>query len=190
MPSLCVSHMDTLRQWAVGIAVLVGFMFSLIWFGEAFRANMLLFALLWVATPIFACFLCRRSISACFTLAGLRRLQGVLMAIAIAISFAMFAHHDKVRNQIGKRFVEGYTYWRAEPEIDDSGREYYPGDDWTAKNRTGRWGLQLFGLAVLGAVFALPALTWRATNSVIYTREAECIFTTDGKRIETYESEG
>lgn len=178
-----------MRQWAIGIAVFTAFVFGLIWFGDAFRANMLLFATVWVVTPIFACFLHRRAVSACFTLSGLRRLRGVLMAIVIAISFAMFANHDQVRNRVGKRFVEGYTNWRAEPEIDDYGREYYPEDDWTAKNRTGRLGLELFGLMMLGAVFGLPALTWTATNSAICKREAECIFTADGKRIETHESD-
>ena len=165
--------MDTIKQWLIGIAVLVAFLFGVMWFGEAFRANMLLFALLWVAIPIFACFLGRSSVSGCFTLAGLRRLQGVLMAVAIAISFAMFAHHNQIRNRVGTSFVEGYKYWRAEPEVDDYGQQYYPGDEWTAKNRSGRWGLELFGLAMLGAVFGLPAITWKATNSAIYRREAE-----------------
>jgi len=181
--------MDTLKQWTIGIAVLVGFVFGLMWFGEAFRADMLLFALLWVATPVFAWFLRRRSISACFTLAGLRRLQGVLMAVVITISFMMFAHHDEARNRIGERFVEGYSYWRAETEFDDYGREYYPGDHWTGKNRAGRWGLGLFELAMLGAWIGLPTLTWGATNSAIYKRQAECVLTMDGKRIETYESD-
>src|SRR5438552_10758989 len=179
--------MDTLKQWAIGIAVLVGLGFGLTWFGEAFRADMLLFALLWVATPVFACFLRRRSISACFTLGGLRRLQGVLMAVVIAISFAMFVHRDQVRNRIGKRFVERYAYWRAGLEIDEDGRQFYPGDHWTAKNRTGRRGLRLFGLAMFGAWFGLPTVTWRATNSAIYKREAECELTMDGKRAETHE---
>src|SRR2546425_1255860 len=115
-------NMDTLKQWAIGIAVLPEFLFGLMWFGEAFRANMLLFTLLWFAPLVFACLLHHRSISACFTLGGLRRLQGVLMAVVIAISFAMFAHHDQVRNRIGERFVEGYSYWRAETEVDDYGR--------------------------------------------------------------------
>lgn len=186
---LTFANMKTLiKKWAIGFALLVGFVFGLMWFGDAFRANMLLFALLWVATPISACSLSLRSVSASFTIAGLRRVQGVLMAVAIAISFAMFAHDDQVRNRIGTRFVEGYTYWRAEPEIDDYGRPYYPGDDWTAKNRSGRWGLQLFGLALLAAVFGLPAVTWKATNAAIYKKEAECLFTADGKRVETYES--
>jgi len=178
--------MDTIKEWAIGIVAFVALMFGAAWFGEAFRANMLLFALLWLATPIIACFLRRRSLSACFTLAGLRRLRGVLMAVVVAISFAMFAHRDQVRNRTGKRFVEGYKHWRAEPEIDDYGREYYPGDHWSAKNRTGRWGLELFELALLGAVFGLPALTWKASNSAISKREADCEVTMDGKRIETY----
>src|SRR5262249_58828089 len=105
------------------------------------------------------------------------------MTVAIAISIAMFAHDDQVRNRIGTRFVEGYTYWRAEPEIDDYGQLYYPGDNWTAKNRSGRWGLQLFMLALLAAMFGLPAVTWKATNAAIYKKEAECLFTADGKRV-------
>jgi hypothetical protein len=89
------------------------------------------------------------------------------MAVVVAISFAMFAHHDKVRNHFGKRFVEGYVYWRAETEIDDDGREYYPGDNWTSKSSTGRWTVRLFSLGLWVAVFAVPALTWQATKSAI-----------------------
>jgi hypothetical protein len=180
-----------IKQWVIGISGVIGLVYGLMLFGDAFRAYTLPFALLWIAVPIFACFLGRRSISACFTLAGLRRLQTTLMIVVVALSFGTFAAWDHVRNQFGRHFVQGYRYWRAEPDVDDNGQMYYPGDGWTAKNRSGRWGVELFGLAVLVGVFALPALTLWATRYAIYKKKAQCVFTSDGngfKLVETYET--
>jgi hypothetical protein len=151
----------------VGIAVLLVLGFFIYCCGALFRANVPAFALLWVAAPLLACLLHRRTVAACFTLKGLRSVQGVLLAVVICISVAMFAHRDKLRNRFGERFIEGYQHWRAETEIDDEGREYYPGDEWEAKNLSGRWAVGLFGLGLLVAVIALPVVTWRASKSAI-----------------------
>jgi hypothetical protein len=172
----------------VGIAWFVGFIYGLILFGDAFRAYTPLFAVIWLAAPIGAFLLHRKSVAECFTLNGMRWVQGILIAVAAAISFAMFANHDQVRNKIGRRYVEGYRYWRAEPEIDDSGQPYYPGDNWSAKNSAGRWGLNLFGLGLLVGVFAVPAGTWKISAAAINRKRHELVHTMEGTVIETYES--
>src|SRR6476620_9526409 len=123
---------------------------------------MLLLALLWIAAPIFAYFLNRQSLSSWFTLTGMRRVQVVLMIVVIAISFSMFGDHDKVRNQVGKSFVEGYSYRTHRPAEEEEPDHYvgfptYPGDDWmVVKNPAGEWGLRAFELLLMVLVFALP----------------------------------
>ena len=177
------------KQWVFGILGVLGFLgflYGILLFGEAFRAYTVPFAAVWVAVPVFACFLRRQNLLASFTLSGLRYVQTALMVVVVALSFAMFSCSDHVRNQFGRHAVQGYHYWRGDIDVDDYGRSYYVGDEWTATTRAGRWVLHLFEWLVFAGVFALPAITLKATQSAIYKKEAECAFTTDGKRIEPY----
>jgi hypothetical protein len=166
-------------MWAVIGGSLIALGFGLKLFGEAFRSNTLLFALLWIAAPIFAYFLNRRSLFSCFTLTGMRRIQVVLMIVVIAISFAMFGGHYIVRNQIGERFVEGYRSWTHRPADGEEPDPYapnptYPGDDWmVVKNPAGEWGLMAFELLLMVAVFAFPVITWKASDAAIHRVEEE-----------------
>jgi hypothetical protein len=51
---------SNVKQWIFGILGVVGFFFGLMLFRDAFRTYTALFAVIWVAIPIFACFLRRR----------------------------------------------------------------------------------------------------------------------------------
>ncbi|MFN2475311.1 MAG: hypothetical protein ABR526_03100 [Chthoniobacterales bacterium] len=109
-----------------------------------------------------------------------------MMVGVVTISFAMFACHDDVRNKFGRYYAQGYRNWRGETDSDDYGRPYYAGDEWTAATATGRRLVTLFEYAVFAGVFALPALTLKAARVAIRRKEAECSYTADGKRLETY----
>src|SRR5258706_12464422 len=87
-----------------GVLGVISFVVGIYLLGYIFRAYTLPFAFLWVATPMFAFLLRHRSVSACFTLLGLRRIQVTLMVVVVALSFIMFAHLDHVRNGVGLRF--------------------------------------------------------------------------------------
>jgi hypothetical protein len=159
-------------------ALLIAFVIGLRLFGDAFRSNALPFALLWIAAPIFAYFLKRQSLSSWFTLTGMRRVQVVLMTVVIAISFTMFFGDYIVRNQIGGRFVEGYRSWTHRPSEEEL--EYdpyapfptYAGDDWMVeKNPAGEWGLQAFQLLLMVLAFALPVITWKASEAAVERME-------------------
>jgi len=165
--------LDTLQDWAIGSSVVVATVFGAFWIGSAIRSRPLLFTLLWIGSSLLPCGLMSHSVSACFTMTGLRRVQVGLMVTVVVLSFAIFVNGGHVRNDVGERFVEGYRHWPAEPRIDDDGREYDPGDDWSAESRSGRRGLSLLGWGILGAAFAFPALTWKITKSVIKRRSAE-----------------
>jgi hypothetical protein len=65
------------------------------------------------------------------------------MIVVVAISFAMFACRDRVRNHFGKYFVQGYRYRRGETDYNDYGQPFYGGDEWTATNGSGRWAVEL-----------------------------------------------
>jgi len=161
---------NQLKQCMIGIASLAAFFLGIPWFGDEFRANMPLFVLLWIACPVAAWSLCLSFLSANFTLVGLRHLQGILMTVAVVISFALFAHLREVRNYLGLHFAEGYRHWQVEPEDDDDG------DRWTAKNSFARLALTVLPFGLLGAAFALPALTWKASKSAIRNKEAQGSF--------------
>lgn len=101
------------------------------------------------------------------------------MAVVFFISFAMFADFNEVRNRFGQRFVAGYHHWEV-----GVGTEDYA-DIWATKRPSGRWGLELFEFALVLGMIGLPAVTWKAATSAIYKKEAECVYTDDGKRTET-----
>jgi len=65
------------------------------------------------------------------------------MIVVVAISFAMFACRDHVRNHFGKYFAQGYRNWRGETDYNDYGQPFYGGDEWTATNRSQRWAVEL-----------------------------------------------
>jgi hypothetical protein len=161
------------KQWVFGILGVVGVIYGLMLFGDAFRAYTTPFAVVWIAIPIFACFLRRQSLLASFTLSGLRRLQTAFIVVVLALSFTMFVGHDHIRNQFGRHYVQGYHYWRGQTDEDDYGRPYYVGDEWTAITRSGRWLVSLFEWVVFAGVFALPAITLKATGAAIDKKEAE-----------------
>ena len=61
---------------------------------------------------------------------------------------------------------------------------------WTAKTRQGRWSVGLFELLIFAGIFALPIITMKATSRAIYKKRGGCVFTSDGKIVETYETNG
>jgi hypothetical protein len=168
-----------IKQWASGIAmalagvlgyaafslVFAGALTGIVLLGDLLWANISLFALflLWIAAPVCACFLRRRGVAACFTLFGLRRLQGILMAVVISSSFVMITHRHEVKNYLGRRFFEGYRHWWVEPESDQDS-----GERWTVKHSSAEWALGLLPLGLLAAAIALPVLTWKASRSAVY----------------------
>ena len=176
------------KELVLGIIGLVVLCIAAALLGEAFRAYTLFFVGLWIAVPVFACLLLRAGVRDSFTLAGLRRVRPLLMTLVVVISFAMFACLDTVRNRFGKHYIQGYSYWLAEPEEDDTGRMYYPGDHWTAKTSSGRWAIALLNCLIYASIVGLPTITWKASSAAINKKESECRFTADGKRIETYET--
>ncbi|MCX7006537.1 MAG: hypothetical protein NTY53_04690, partial [Kiritimatiellaeota bacterium] len=135
---------SNVKQWILGIVGVVAFIYGLKLFGDAFRAYTAPFATIWAAIPISACFLYRQNVLASFTLSGLRRAQIALMVVVVALSFAMFACRDHVRNKFGRHYVQGYNYWRGETDVDELGQPYYVGDEWTATTPMGQRVVTLF----------------------------------------------
>lgn len=160
------------KELALGIVLYFGFPLGLVIFAVIFEAFTLSLAVIWLAAPLGTGLLNLRSVSACFTLTGIRRLRGIVMVAVVTTSalmcLAIVYRPDLIRNPIGRRFVQGYRTWQAEPEVGDD-----PVDRWTATNRSGRWGLQFFELTIFAAGFILPALTWKASSSAIIKKKSE-----------------
>ncbi len=156
----------TLKDWIAGIAGLVVLLVAARMLGEAFRAYTLLFMLGWVALPAVACLLNHRSLMACFTVVGLRRVRVILMILVVAISFAVFGHGDDFRNRFGRQFVTGYVYWPREVTDDD-----YSDPPWTAENFSGRLAVHLFEWTLLVGVFGLPFVVWKGADSAISRKQ-------------------
>ena len=56
------------------------------------------------------------------------------------------------------------------------------------KNPAGEWGLQAFGLLLLVLVFALPVITWKASEAAIRRVEQE-VFLSKGPPVEEEEED-
>jgi hypothetical protein len=158
----------------VGCLWLVGISLSLVLVFMALERYTLLLAAVWLVVPVSACLMNHSSVSASFTLKGLKQVQAILMIIVVVISIFMclsiLTRPDVIRNPIGKRFVAGYRTWQEEPDVG-----YEPVDKWTAATSSGKWGLILFELAVFAAGFAFPAITREALRKAISKRKADDI---------------
>ena len=140
-------------------------------YGEAFRTHTLLFSIIWLLIPLFSCLMGIKEVFSYFDAKCLRNVRVAFMVLVVAISVSMMFDFDHVRNSVGKRYVEGYESWRGDTDVDDNGQEYYTGDEWTARNRLGRWGLKLLSFGSLIGCFLFPTVTYKATTALIHKRE-------------------
>lgn len=149
----------TVLSWLVGLIALAAAAIFFSLFGEAFRKHTLLFLLLWAFFP-FTPFLLRSDWLG-FSLgpSQLRKARIVFVTLAGLFSLCIFAHGDYLRDELGKRCVQGYSVLYYE----DSGDEGQPGvsrevfaDHWYAKVLL--WALDLvLILLCIGEAWA----TWR-----------------------------
>lgn len=107
--------------------------------GQFFRAHMPVFMFLWFFMPAVAYWLNTQPILSTFSISSLKVARAFLFGVVIAISFASFAHFDRIRDSLGQRFVEGY-----EVSYDEDTDEY--GRPTTATNVSMEHGYSKFGL--------------------------------------------
>jgi hypothetical protein len=157
--------MRQILHWAV-VALLIFTAFAGIFVaGEMFRAHMGFFIFVWILCPIVAVWLASDRVRGTFTLSGLKAARNILMAIAVSISIGSFAHYEKIRDAVGRRFVSGYYVTYVEDE-DDEGRPFRASvphsDHWYT-----RVALDLAEVCILGAWVTLPMITWRMANRAV-----------------------
>src|ERR1035441_6455636 len=110
---------------------------ALLLFGEAFRAHVLMFALIWISIPPIALFF---YVAACFlplTIKELRFHRAVLMTAVILISCAMLMSSEELLNHIDTNASASLLRWRI---------------------------LQWLALA---GVFVFPFITWYIMTAVV-----------------------
>lgn len=140
---------------AVGIAIML--------FGEAFRAHIFLFLAIWLFLPALSVVIRKWGI---FEAKNLRQLRTGFMIFVVAISWYVFIGWDDIRNHIGKNYIDGYRHWTIETGENDNGETTY-GQDWTAKNASGRRVLNVLQVLALILAVGSPVITWKGLESAI-----------------------
>ena len=85
--------------------------------------------------------------------------------VVVSISFASFSHYDRIRDSLGKQFVDGYEVGYYE-DTDEYGRLFRAADVST-QHWYSRFGLWLFEWVFLGMCLALPYVTWRLASRAV-----------------------
>jgi hypothetical protein len=157
--------MRPILHWAV-VAVLISTAFAGIFVaGEVFRAHKGFFIFVWVLCPIVSVWLASNRVRGTFTLAGLKAVRNILMAVVVSISILSFANYERIRDAVGRRFVSGYYATYVEDE-DDEGRPFRVSVPHTDHWYT-RVALDLAEFCILGAWVTLPVITWRTANRAV-----------------------
>ena len=157
-------------------------------FGELSWDHPLALGAVWAIATVCAVILNLPSVASWLTVCGMRTARIAIMCVVVVISGITFFRIDQLRDQFGRHFVKGYSHWRADPEVDDTGKLYYPGDNWSAPNESGQRMIKSFGWILFIAIFALPLVSWKASTRACENKRSACLFRSDGVLIETYES--
>jgi hypothetical protein len=157
--------MKRLFHWAVvTVLILVG-IWGLGVYGDSFRSHTAFFLILWALLPVIAQWIGTKRIRTAYTVFGLEVMRNILTGIAVAVAFGAFTFHDRIRDAVGHRFVDGYSVTYYE-DTDDSGRPYRASEPHTAHwySRLGLWSFECF---LLGACGLIPAITWTGANNAV-----------------------
>jgi hypothetical protein len=176
------------KDWTIGILSIVAIFFGIMWLGDSFRAHTLLYTIIWIATPICCSLLKKDRVSGYFTLEGLKSARAMIVTASAIIAFLFFACRDDVRAQFGMKYVSGFRYWAGDMDTDENGSEYYTGDRWSAKTKSGTFAVWILEGTVLISIFAIPTITWKVGATAINRRREQCTQNEFGEYIETHKS--
>lgn len=157
--------MRTVFHWIMIASLLVLGLWAVVIFGQLFRSHMTEFLLLWFFIPVVAFWLNTNPVRYYLSISSLKIARTILFGVVIVLSFASFAHYDRVRDYLGQQFVEGYEVKYYE-DSDDNGRPTTAADVST-EHWYSRFGLWLFEWIFLGACVVLPYVTWRASSRAV-----------------------
>lgn len=153
-----------------GLLLVVGLLIIAGLAGELFRAYPAGFFIIWIAIPtfttIFRCSKYKDSLSKKFS----KWIRTISVSLAIGISFCIFVHFDKIRDEIGHEYIKGYDseYY---PDADDYGRPAQGVRVYTS-HWFGKFILWLFEWLYIILCIAIPIVTWKQC-SVIYDKAQE-----------------
>ena len=157
--------MQQVLRWLVaGFLVVMGF-WAIFAYGELFRAHTLAFLLFWFILPSAGFGLRSRLARSALSVRSMRIVRNFLLGLSIAISFAAFAHYERIRDALGHKLVSGY-YVSYYEDTDDSGRAYRASDPHT-EHWYSRVGIWLAEWLFLAACAGLPYITWRVADQAV-----------------------
>jgi hypothetical protein len=154
----------------VGIFLLIGLFILATFVGEFYRANPMIFYILWLAIPIgIAIFQYSRK-SHHISKKTSKWIRTIAIALTVGISFCLFAHYDDIRDNIGHQNIKGY-HSEYYPDVDEYGRPAR-GVNINTNHWYGGFILWVFEWGFLILCIAIPIITWKQCTK-IYERLPE-----------------
>lgn len=159
-----------LPGWLGVVVFLFVLLVVLPFIGDVFRRIPLAIFFLWISCPCLAWGLRLVSLDEWLTPHGYGRARGVLVGLAVVISFHFFAHYDYLRDHLADKYLDGYSVYYYE-DVDEFGRPYRASDA-TAHGFFGKAILYFSQWVMIGMAIGIPVLTWRIASTSIDIAEA------------------
>lgn len=164
---------NKLPRWACGscfyLALILVLIVVLSLFREAFWAFPIVFAAIWILTPLVLGMLSGSTLAKRLSPKTAIRLRGFSFAASILISFAFFAAFNHVRDRVGYMFVEGYRSYNY-ADATDYGADTVNVGVLTA-HWYSRWLLRLAEWGYLALCFGAPFWTWASGSRLVKSVE-------------------
>ncbi len=154
----------------VGILLLFGFFILVGFVGELYRANSLIFYILWLTIPIGITIFQNSKKSHHISKRTSKWIRTIAIVLTVGISFCIFAHYNHIENNIGYQNIKGY-HSEYYPDVDDYGRPIVGVNIYT-NHWLGRFVLWVFAWGFFTLCFAIPIITWKQCTK-IYERIPE-----------------
>lgn len=153
------------------IIILIVTFFVVPYIGFIFRKATLIFFLFWITCPFIALSFRSKIFINLLTSRFYTNLRRILVVITIIISFCIFSNYDYIRDNIAKKYIDGYSVYYYE-EKDVFGRSHISSD--TSASLLGEIVLYLSQLIVMVACVGVPLFTWKIASVSIQYHEERC----------------
>jgi hypothetical protein len=137
--------------------------------GKLFNQFTLVFLSTWVLIPLLLVLLSKIKLPKWFKYSIIQKVRTISLVVSILFGFYLFSNFNSIRDQIGHKFIEGYSSYYY-PDVDEYGRESQSIDistsHWYSRVLLwlGEWGYLAFCVLI-------PYLTWKCGSMLMSSLE-------------------
>ena len=175
-----MKYIRKIPVWGWNIIILLILLFVVPFIGNVFRRVPLAFFFLWIGCPCLAWGLRSSLLDKLLTSRGYSKARGILVGIAVAMSFSFFAHYDYFQNKLQYRYLDPVKLANTVSAMTDAVIHYEETGEWpygfgdaSVNNFSdkGKVILYMFQWVMIGLCIGIPVLTWRIASASIQSYE-------------------